>query len=121
MARPAGTLRCCTAVCCQGMCTFPSAHAAAPTPHARPRAPRTPPPPPAAQKEGEGQCATALREVMLLKALSHPNIMSLEAIHMQPAELSLCLAFPYAETGGPGGRGRGREGAWAGRRGRAAL
>ncbi len=51
------------------------------------------------QKEGEGLCATALREVNLLKALNHPNIMSLEAIHMLPAELSLCLAFPYAETG----------------------
>ena len=52
------------------------------------------------QKEAEGLCATALREVKLLKALNHPNIMSLEAIHMLPAELSLCLAFPYAETGG---------------------
>lgn len=51
------------------------------------------------QKEAEGICATALREVMLLKALRHPNIMSLEAMHTLPSELSLCLAFPYAETG----------------------
>ncbi|KAL4425063.1 hypothetical protein ABPG77_001841 [Micractinium sp. CCAP 211/92] len=50
------------------------------------------------QKEYEGLCATALREVMLLKALSHPNIVSLDSLHISPAELSLCLAFPYAET-----------------------
>ena len=59
------------------------------------------------QKEAEGLCATALREVMLLKALSHPNIMSLEAIHMLPAELALCLAFPYAETGAAAAWGAG--------------
>lgn len=44
-------------------------------------------------------CATALREVMLLKALSHPNVVALEALHMNVPDLSLCLAFPYAETG----------------------
>lgn len=57
-------------------------------------------------------CSTALREVMLLKALSHPNVMSLECIHTLPAELSLCLAFPYAETGAPGRSGRPRECLW---------
>ncbi len=39
---------------------------------------------------------------MLLKALSHPNIVSLDSLHISPAELSLCLAFPYAETGAGG-------------------
>lgn len=50
------------------------------------------------QKEYEGVCATALREVMLLKALQHPNIISLDGMHMHVKELALCLAFPYAET-----------------------
>jgi hypothetical protein len=57
--------------------------------------------PPRVQKEHEGVCATALREVMLLKALGHPNVVSLEALHMHVPDLSLCLAFPYAETGAP--------------------
>ncbi|KAL4855931.1 Cyclin-dependent kinase E-1 [Chlorella vulgaris] len=49
-------------------------------------------------KEYEGVCATGLREVMLLKALQHPNIISLISMHMHVQDLSLCLAFPYAET-----------------------
>jgi hypothetical protein len=36
---------------------------------------------------------------MLLKALQHPNIISLISMHMHVQDLSLCLAFPYAETG----------------------
>ncbi|PSC68202.1 calcium-translocating P-type PMCA-type [Micractinium conductrix] len=50
------------------------------------------------QREYEGICATALREAMLLKALSHPNVVSLEGLHISPQELALCLAFPYADT-----------------------
>lgn len=52
------------------------------------------------QREADGVCATALREIMLLKALNHPNIMALESMHVLPSELALCMAFPYAETGG---------------------
>lgn len=33
-------------------------------------------------KEQEGVCATALREMMLLKSLSHPNIVTLDSMHM---------------------------------------
>ena len=44
-------------------------------------------------------CATAVREVMLLKALQHPSVVSLEGMHMNLQELTMCLAFPYAETG----------------------
>ena len=57
----------------------------------------------APQKEYEGVCATALREVGLLRALSHPHLVSLEGMHMCVPDLALCLVFPYAETGDPPG------------------
>ena len=33
-------------------------------------------------KEQEGVCATALREMMLLRAMSHPNLLALDSMHM---------------------------------------
>lgn len=48
-------------------------------------------------KEQEGVCVTALREIMLLKAISHPNVITLDGMHMDVQNLSLSLAFDYAE------------------------
>ncbi|GAB4821372.1 hypothetical protein N2152v2_008418 [Parachlorella kessleri] len=48
-------------------------------------------------KEQEGVCATALREMMLLRAMSHPNILALDSMHMDVKDLSLSLAFDYAD------------------------
>uniref|UniRef100_A0A061SCS8 Cyclin-dependent kinase 8/11 n=1 Tax=Tetraselmis sp. GSL018 TaxID=582737 RepID=A0A061SCS8_9CHLO len=48
-------------------------------------------------KEGEGVSPTAVREIMLLRELHHPNIVRLDSIHIDRGEPSLHLAFDYAE------------------------
>lgn len=48
-------------------------------------------------QEGDGISITAIREIMLLRYLSHANIVRLESVHIHRAEPSLWLAFDYAE------------------------
>ena len=36
-----------------------------------------------AHQEGDGISVTAIREIMLLRELRHPNIVSLEAVHLR--------------------------------------
>ncbi|MEW5302446.1 MAG: hypothetical protein WDW36_005232 [Sanguina aurantia] len=48
-------------------------------------------------REGDGISITAIREIMLLRYLSHANIVRLESVHIHRAEPSLWLAFDYAE------------------------
>ncbi|EFJ41427.1 cyclin dependent kinase [Volvox carteri f. nagariensis] len=48
-------------------------------------------------REGDGVSPTAIREIMLLREMSHPNIVKLESAHINHSEPSLWLAFEYAE------------------------
>ncbi|KAG2500382.1 hypothetical protein HYH03_001955 [Edaphochlamys debaryana] len=48
-------------------------------------------------REGDGVSPTAIREIMLLREMSHPNIVKLESAHINRQEPSLWLAFEYAE------------------------
>jgi len=50
-----------------------------------------------AAKEGEGVSPTAIREIMLLRELLHPNIVRLDTVHINRVETTLHLAFDYAE------------------------
>mmetsp|Transcript_33156 Transcript_33156/g.98697 ORF Transcript_33156/g.98697 Transcript_33156/m.98697 type:complete len:438 (+) Transcript_33156:148-1461(+) len=49
------------------------------------------------QREGEGVSPTAIREIMLLRELTHENIVRLDSVHINRAEPSLWLAFDYAD------------------------
>jgi len=40
---------------------------------------------------------TAIREIMLLREMHHPNVVRLDSVHIDRAEPSLTLAFDYAE------------------------
>jgi cyclin-dependent kinase 8/11 len=40
---------------------------------------------------------TAIREIGLLRELRHPNVVSLEAVHISRPDASISLAFDYAE------------------------
>lgn len=48
-------------------------------------------------REGDGVSPTAIREIMLLREMRHPNIVKLESVHINRSEPSLWLAFEYAE------------------------
>jgi cyclin-dependent kinase 8/11 len=48
-------------------------------------------------QEGDGVSPTAIREIGLLRELRHPNIVRLEAVHINRADASISLAFDYAE------------------------
>eukprot|EP00850_Spirogloea_muscicola_P008325 SM000044S15972 [mRNA] locus=s44:354689:358627:+ [translate_table: standard] len=48
-------------------------------------------------KEGDGVSPTAIREIMLLRECSHENIVRLVNVHINHADMSLYLAFDYAE------------------------
>eukprot|EP00897_Mesotaenium_endlicherianum_P007238 jgi/Mesen1/6542/ME000334S05887 len=48
-------------------------------------------------KEGDGVSPTAIREIMLLRECSHENIVKLVNVHINHADMSLYLAFDYAE------------------------
>lgn len=48
-------------------------------------------------KEGEGVSPTAIREIMLLRECSHENIVKLVNVHTNLLDMSLYLAFDYAE------------------------
>ncbi|KXZ45461.1 CDKE1 protein [Gonium pectorale] len=48
-------------------------------------------------REGDGVSPTAIREIMLLREMGHPNIVKLESVHINRSEPSLWLAFEYAE------------------------
>mmetsp|Transcript_25620 Transcript_25620/g.55802 ORF Transcript_25620/g.55802 Transcript_25620/m.55802 type:complete len:460 (+) Transcript_25620:120-1499(+) len=48
-------------------------------------------------REGDGVSPTAIREIMLLRELKHPNIVHLDSVHINRSEPSLWLAFDYAE------------------------
>jgi len=66
----------------------------APTPCSRLNGPH---PHPHRAQEGDGVSPTAIREIGLLRELTHPNIVRLEAVHISRAEASMSLAFDYAE------------------------
>lgn len=48
-------------------------------------------------KDGDGISPTAIREIMLLREISHENVVKLVNVHINPADMSLYLAFDYAE------------------------
>lgn len=48
-------------------------------------------------QEGDGISPTAIREIMLLRELSHENIVRLDSVHINRSDPSLSLAFDYAE------------------------
>ncbi|KAK9856142.1 hypothetical protein WJX84_012189 [Apatococcus fuscideae] len=48
-------------------------------------------------KEGEGVSPTAVREIMLLKALCHEHVVRLDSVRLCRTDPSLSLAFDYAE------------------------
>ncbi|OVA06933.1 Protein kinase domain [Macleaya cordata] len=48
-------------------------------------------------KDGDGVSPTAIREIMLLREISHENVVKLVNVHINPADMSLYLAFDYAE------------------------
>uniref|UniRef100_A0A6V7QXP5 Cyclin-dependent kinase E-1 n=1 Tax=Ananas comosus var. bracteatus TaxID=296719 RepID=A0A6V7QXP5_ANACO len=48
-------------------------------------------------KEGDGVSPTAIREIMLLREISHENVVKLVNVHINHADMSLYLAFDYAE------------------------
>ncbi|KAK9812752.1 hypothetical protein WJX72_002988 [[Myrmecia] bisecta] len=48
-------------------------------------------------KEGDGVSPTAIREIMLLREISHENIVRLDSVHLNRQEPCLSLAFDYAE------------------------
>ncbi|GJM91601.1 hypothetical protein PR202_ga07990 [Eleusine coracana subsp. coracana] len=48
-------------------------------------------------KEGDGVSPTAIREIMLLREINHENVVKLVNVHINHADMSLYLAFDYAE------------------------
>lgn len=48
-------------------------------------------------KEGDGVSPTAIREIMLLRECAHENTVRLCNVHINHADMSLYLAFDYAE------------------------
>ncbi|KAK6923500.1 Protein kinase domain, partial [Dillenia turbinata] len=48
-------------------------------------------------KDGDGVSPTAIREIMLLLEISHENVVKLVNVHINHADMSLYLAFDYAE------------------------
>ncbi|MCO5564966.1 hypothetical protein L7F22_045359 [Adiantum nelumboides] len=48
-------------------------------------------------KEGDGVSPTAIREIMLLRECDHENVVKLVNVHINHADMSLYLAFDYAE------------------------
>lgn len=48
-------------------------------------------------KDGDGVSPTAIREIMLLTEISHENVVKLFNVHINFADMSLYLAFDYAE------------------------
>ncbi|XP_072962282.1 cyclin-dependent kinase E-1 [Typha angustifolia] len=48
-------------------------------------------------KEGDGISPTAIREIMLLREITHENVVKLVNVHINQADMSLYLAFDYAE------------------------
>ncbi|XP_050228548.1 cyclin-dependent kinase E-1 [Mercurialis annua] len=48
-------------------------------------------------KDGDGVSPTAIREIMLLREISHENVVKLVNVHINHNDMSLYLAFDYAE------------------------
>ncbi|KAH7520556.1 cyclin-dependent kinase E-1 isoform X2 [Ziziphus jujuba] len=48
-------------------------------------------------KDGDGVSPTAIREIMLLREISHENVVKLVNVHINHVDMSLYLAFDYAE------------------------
>ncbi|KAJ8764882.1 hypothetical protein K2173_010347 [Erythroxylum novogranatense] len=48
-------------------------------------------------KDGDGVSPTAIREIMLLREISHENVVRLVNVHINHTDMSLYLAFDYAE------------------------
>ncbi|KAJ4773502.1 Protein kinase superfamily protein [Rhynchospora pubera] len=48
-------------------------------------------------KEGDGVSPTAIREIMLLREITHENVIKLVNVHINHTDMSLYLAFDYAE------------------------
>ncbi|XP_029125272.1 cyclin-dependent kinase E-1 isoform X1 [Cajanus cajan] len=48
-------------------------------------------------KDGDGVSPTAIREIMLLREIAHENVVKLVNVHINHADMSLYLAFDYAE------------------------
>ncbi|XP_027351942.1 cyclin-dependent kinase E-1-like isoform X2 [Abrus precatorius] len=48
-------------------------------------------------KDGDGVSPTAIREIMLLREIAHDNVVKLVNVHINHADMSLYLAFDYAE------------------------
>lgn len=48
-------------------------------------------------KDGDGVSPTAIREIMLLREINHENVVKLVNVHINHMDMSLYLAFDYAE------------------------
>ncbi|KAG5050106.1 hypothetical protein JHK85_011209 [Glycine max] len=48
-------------------------------------------------KDGDGVSPTAIREIMLLREITHENVVKLVNVHINHMDMSLYLAFDYAE------------------------
>ncbi|XP_057538998.1 cyclin-dependent kinase E-1 isoform X6 [Amaranthus tricolor] len=48
-------------------------------------------------KDGDGVSPTAIREIMLLREITHENVVKLVNVHINHIDMSLYLAFDYAE------------------------
>ncbi|XP_078428681.1 cyclin-dependent kinase E;1 isoform X1 [Wolffia australiana] len=48
-------------------------------------------------KDGDGVSPTAIREIMLLREITHENVVKLVNVHINQIDMSLYLAFDYAE------------------------
>ncbi|KAF8405711.1 hypothetical protein HHK36_007788 [Tetracentron sinense] len=48
-------------------------------------------------KDGDGVSPTAIREIMLLREITHENVVRLVNVHINHSDMSLYLAFDYAE------------------------
>nr|KAJ0208452.1 hypothetical protein LSAT_V11C500253840 [Lactuca sativa] len=48
-------------------------------------------------KDGDGVSPTAIREIMLLREITHDNVVKLVNVHINHIDMSLYLAFDYAE------------------------
>ncbi|CAN0840900.1 Cyclin-dependent kinase E-1 [Linum grandiflorum] len=48
-------------------------------------------------KDGDGVSPTAIREIMLLREITHENLVKLVNVHINHNDMSLYLAFDYAE------------------------
>ncbi|KAL7223403.1 hypothetical protein ACSBR1_024953 [Camellia fascicularis] len=48
-------------------------------------------------KDGDGVSPTAIREIMLLREINHENVVKLVNVHINHVDMSLYLAFDYAE------------------------